>query len=345
MTLTAIERRPAASSPRCPAAGWARRPTASSTGSPRRASRGGRCCRSGRPTGAGSPYKSRVGLRGLARAARRPGRAGVATDEADGVPRAPRGLDRRLGGLRRRPARGQRPGALRARVGALRRLRGRARRAADRRRADLRGARAAPTTAPIPSCSATTSSPASRRTRSPTRASCGATRSTTGPPLRRRALPLVDGAPAAHVRAVRHRADRPLPRLRRLLGGARRRARRARRALGARAGARRLRRRPRASSATSRSSPRTSASSPRRCARLRERPRPAGHGGAAVRLRARRPGRASHDPANHIEDQVLYTGTHDNDTLRGWWETLPEERRALVRCGRRRRRARRRGGT
>ena len=52
------------------------------------------------------------------------------------------------------------------------------------------------------------------------------------------------------------------------------------------------------------------------------RARPAGHGRAAVRLRARRPGRASHDPANHIEHQVLYTGTHDNDTLRGWWETL-----------------------
>ena len=39
-----------------------------------------------------------------------------------------------------------------------------------------------------------------------------------------------------------------------------------------------------------------------------------------------------HDPANHIEDQVLYTGTHDNDTLRGWWESLPDERRALVRA-------------
>jgi 4-alpha-glucanotransferase len=27
---------------------------------------------------------------------------------------------------------------------------------------------------------------------------------------------------------------------------------------------------------------------------------------------------------------VAYTGTHDNDTLRGWWESLDEESRALV---------------
>jgi 4-alpha-glucanotransferase len=30
-----------------------------------------------------------------------------------------------------------------------------------------------------------------------------------------------------------------------------------------------------------------------------------------------------HRPEHHHPDQVLYTGTHDNDTLRGWWETLP----------------------
>ena len=29
-------------------------------------------------------------------------------------------------------------------------------------------------------------------------------------------------------------------------------------------------------------------------------------------------------------DRVAYTGTHDNDTLRGWYETLPEWRRAVV---------------
>jgi 4-alpha-glucanotransferase len=37
-----------------------------------------------------------------------------------------------------------------------------------------------------------------------------------------------------------------------------------------------------------------------------------------------------HDPANHEDLSVCYTGTHDNDTLRGWWETLPAERRALA---------------
>jgi 4-alpha-glucanotransferase len=37
-----------------------------------------------------------------------------------------------------------------------------------------------------------------------------------------------------------------------------------------------------------------------------------------------------HDPPRHKEHQVLYTGTHDNETLAGWLEGLPDERRALV---------------
>jgi len=32
----------------------------------------------------------------------------------------------------------------------------------------------------------------------------------------------------------------------------------------------------------------------------------------------------------HEENSVAYTGTHDHDTLRGWLESLPPERRALV---------------
>lgn len=40
--------------------------------------------------------------------------------------------------------------------------------------------------------------------------------------------------------------------------------------------------------------------------------------------------RGPHRLENHREDQILYTGTHDNDTLRGWWETLPADRRAEV---------------
>jgi 4-alpha-glucanotransferase len=35
-----------------------------------------------------------------------------------------------------------------------------------------------------------------------------------------------------------------------------------------------------------------------------------------------------HLPANHEEHSVAYTGTHDNDTTRGWWESLPEADRA-----------------
>ena len=37
-----------------------------------------------------------------------------------------------------------------------------------------------------------------------------------------------------------------------------------------------------------------------------------------------------HEVANITTDRVAYTGTHDNDTLRGWYETLPGARRALV---------------
>ena len=37
-----------------------------------------------------------------------------------------------------------------------------------------------------------------------------------------------------------------------------------------------------------------------------------------------------HDVANHREHRIAYTGTHDNDTLRGWYETLPAATRAAV---------------
>jgi 4-alpha-glucanotransferase len=40
--------------------------------------------------------------------------------------------------------------------------------------------------------------------------------------------------------------------------------------------------------------------------------------------------RGPHRLENHRADQVLYTGTHDNDTLRGWWDTLPPAQRAQV---------------
>jgi 4-alpha-glucanotransferase len=40
--------------------------------------------------------------------------------------------------------------------------------------------------------------------------------------------------------------------------------------------------------------------------------------------------RGPHRPENHREDQVVYTATHDNDTLRGWYEGLEAARRAEV---------------
>jgi len=33
---------------------------------------------------------------------------------------------------------------------------------------------------------------------------------------------------------------------------------------------------------------------------------------------------------NHVENRIVYTGTHDGDTARGWIESLDGERRALV---------------
>jgi 4-alpha-glucanotransferase len=37
-----------------------------------------------------------------------------------------------------------------------------------------------------------------------------------------------------------------------------------------------------------------------------------------------------HVPENNVENQVVYTGTHDHDTIRGWYESLGVEQRALL---------------
>lgn len=39
----------------------------------------------------------------------------------------------------------------------------------------------------------------------------------------------------------------------------------------------------------------------------------------------------THHPAHLGPEQVVYTGTHDNDTVCGWWDQLPEGPRAMVR--------------
>jgi 4-alpha-glucanotransferase len=37
-----------------------------------------------------------------------------------------------------------------------------------------------------------------------------------------------------------------------------------------------------------------------------------------------------HRPENHVEHRVVYTGTHDHDTIRGWWEGIDAATRAEV---------------
>jgi 4-alpha-glucanotransferase len=37
-----------------------------------------------------------------------------------------------------------------------------------------------------------------------------------------------------------------------------------------------------------------------------------------------------HRPGNHVENRLVYTGTHDHDTARGWYESLADGQRALV---------------
>jgi 4-alpha-glucanotransferase len=37
-----------------------------------------------------------------------------------------------------------------------------------------------------------------------------------------------------------------------------------------------------------------------------------------------------HRPENHVESAVIYTGTHDHDTARGWYGSLPAASRALL---------------
>lgn len=39
-----------------------------------------------------------------------------------------------------------------------------------------------------------------------------------------------------------------------------------------------------------------------------------------------------HRLANHVANRFVYTGTHDHDTARGWWEGLDDARRELVRA-------------
>ena len=196
----------------------AHRRFSSSTGSPRRASRGGRCCRSGRPIArARRTSRRRLSLRGAGcwpiptRRCRRPSarRSASATafwiDDWAAFAGGTRALNDQVRFERE--------------WSALRVVRARARRAPDRRRADLRRARQR-----RPRALARVL-PRRRRGRRPARRLHRQGPALGQPDLRlaraaQPALPLVGRAPAPHLPALRPRAHRPLPRLRGLLGGA-----------------------------------------------------------------------------------------------------------------------------
>ena len=40
--------------------------------------------------------------------------------------------------------------------------------------------------------------------------------------------------------------------------------------------------------------------------------------------------RSPHIPDHHVENKVVYTGTHDHDTVRGWYESVPPAVRATI---------------
>ena len=220
------------------------------------------------------------------------------------------------------------------------RLRGRARRAADRRRPDLRRAGLGRPSRASRSCSATTPSRARRRTPSPTRASSGATRSTTGP--RCSGAATAGGSRGSRARSpsstsrgsTTSAASSPTGRCRRARA-------RARRALAARPGPRGVRGRARGAgrAAADRRGPRRDhAGRSSGCATR------SGCRGWSCSSSASTPATrtASTTSPNHAEDRIAYTGTHDNDTLRGWYESLPGDARALVDAARPRRREERR---
>ena len=227
----------------------ARKPTRSSTGWRRRGSRGGRCCRSGRRTAMARPTsRSRRSRRGRgcspSRARRSPrprsstsasatrtgSRTGRVRRPADAVADQVR-FDREWAALRRYALdRGVRLiGDVPIYVAPRQRRPPRAPGALPGRRGRRHAARRVHRQGPA------LGQPALRL------AGAAAAR-----------LPLVDRAPAPHVRALRPRPGRPLPRLRLLLVGARAGAATRCRATGARSRPRRVRRRRRPSSASCR---------------------------------------------------------------------------------------------
>ena len=288
----------------------------------------------GPPDRYGSPYKARVGVRRLAGAAGVAARAGVERRGAR-LPRARRRTGSGTGiGFGRR-------GAVADQVrfdrewAALRALRGRARRAADRRRPDLRRAgQRRPPRAPgaVP---ATGWWPARRRTLHRQGPAVGQ------PALRLAGaaaprLPLVDRArcgarssSSTSRGSTTSAASSPTGRCRRgrahaLCGHWKRGPGRAlfdAAARGARAAL------PLIAEDLGVITPAVE--------RLRDVARAARAWSCCSSASTRRRRERRTTSSNHVEDRVVYTGTHDHDTVRGWYESLPAERRALVDASRR----------
>ena len=120
-------------------------------------------------------------------------------------------------------------------------------------------------------------------------------------------------------------AHRPFPRLRGLLGSAGDQPDRDRRPLDARPRQGAVRRARRARSGRCPSSPRTWASSRPTSIALRD-----GCGFPGMRILQFAFGEDARNPYlphHHAPASVVYTGTHDNDTTRGWWASLPRGER------------------
>ena len=315
---------------------WAPRPSRSSTGWPTRGSRGGRCCRSPRPTATARPTRarrpSRAGRacwrprRGRGRAPRRSPTSASATATGSTTGPAPPG-----------------PGALEDQVRFDREwgaLRGHAADRGVRIMGDMpfyvapRGADVARPSRPLPR---PTSSPGCRRTRSPPTASSGATRPTTGRRCARDGLPLVDRAPAplAATCTTPSGSTTSGPSWPGGACPAARRTARGRAAGCAGPGGAVIEAAPGAARRRCRWWPRTSASSPRRSTRLMAR---LGLPGMRVIqfAFAGQPGQRP-PPREPPRARVVYAGTHDNDTAARLVGRRPPEARATGGHGRGRR--------